>query len=93
MQIVEDSKVRADHEYEICVQKAEKQANHILEKARKDVETEREKAMENMQKQIAGVAMAAAGKILMEQADVQVDRSIYDQYIAGIGESHEADGN
>ena len=50
-------------------------------------------AMEAMQKQIAGVAMAAAGKILKEQADSSVDRSIYDQYIAGIGESHEADGN
>ena len=80
-------------EYEERVQKAERQANRILEKAKQDVENEREQAMEAMQKQIAGVAMAAAGKILKEQADSSVDRSIYDQYIAGIGESHEADGN
>lgn len=92
-QIVEESRTRAGKEYEERVQKAERQANRILEKAKQDVENEREQAMEAMQKQIAGVAMAAAGKILKEQADSSVDRSIYDQYIAGIGESHEADGN
>ena len=92
-QIVEESRMRAGKEYEERVQKAERQANRILEKAKQDVENEREQAMEAMQKQIAGVAMAAAGKILKEQADSSVDRSIYDQYIAGIGESHEADGN
>ena len=58
-----------------------------------EANTTPKQAMEAMQKQIAGVAMAAAGKILKEQADSSVDRSIYDQYIAGIGESHEADGN
>ena len=89
----EESRTRAGKEYEERVQKAERQANRILEKAKQDVENEREQAMEAMQKQIAGVAMAAAGKILKEQADSSVDRSIYDQYIAGIGESHEADGN
>ena len=90
-QIVEESRTRAGKEYEERVQKAERQANRILEKAKQDVENEREQAMEAMQKQIAGVAMAAAGKILKEQADSSVDRSIYDQYIAGIGESHEAE--
>lgn len=92
-QIVEESRSRAGKEYEERVRKAERQANRILEKAKQDVENEREQAMEVMQKQIAGVALAAAGKILQEQADAKVDRSIYDQYIAGIGESHEADGN
>ena len=82
-----------DKQFATAQSKAERQANRILEKAKQDVENEREQAMEAMQKQIAGVAMAAAGKILKEQADSSVDRSIYDQYIAGIGESHEADGN
>ena len=77
-----------------CCGEQKRQANRILEKAKQDVETTSAKqAMEAMQKQIAGVAMAAAGKILKEQAHSSVDRSIYDQYIAGIGESHEADGN
>ena len=59
-QIVEESRTRAGKEYEERVQKAERQANRILEKAKQDVENEREQAMEAMQKQIAGVAMAAA---------------------------------
>ena len=42
---------------------------------------------------VPGSAETNFGKILKEKADSSVDRSIYDQYIAGIGESHEADGN
>ena len=39
--ILEDSRVRAQKEYESRVMEAEKQAGHIMEKARKDVETEK----------------------------------------------------
>ena len=72
---------------------AEKQAGHIMEKARKDVETEKERAMDGMQKQVAQVAMAAAEKILTQNATAASNGSIYDSYIAGAGESHESDSN
>ena len=91
--MLDTSRDNAQKEYAQRISEAEQQASHILEKAQKDIAQEREKAMGDMQSQIAQVAMAAAGKILMEQADVQVDRSIYDQYITGGGDTREADGN
>lgn len=47
--ILEDSRVRAQKEYESRVMEAEKQAGHIMDKARKDVEAEKERAMDGMQ--------------------------------------------
>ena len=61
--ILEDSRQRAQREYESRVMEAEKQAGHIVDKARKDVELEKQRAMDGMQKQVAQVAMAAAEKI------------------------------
>ena len=49
--------------------------------------------MSGMHKQVAQVAMAAAEKILAENAGSASNRSIYDSYIAGAGESYESDGN
>ena len=84
--ILEDSRQRAQREYESRVMEAEKQAGHIVDKARKDVELEKQRA-------VAQVAMAAAEKILSENAGSTANRSIYDSYIAGAGEAHEADSN
>ena len=94
----EDEAMQLKQRYDGLLENAKEESKQIVEESRTRAgkeyeENEREQAMEAMQKQIAGVAMAAAGKILKEQADSSVDRSIYDQYIAGIGESHEADGN
>lgn len=91
--ILEDSRARARKEYESRVMEAEKQAGHMMEKARKDMETEKEKAMEGMQKQVAQVAMAAAEKILAQNAGSSPGGSIYDSYIAGAGESYGSDSN
>ena len=89
----EDEAMQLKQRYDGLLENAKEESKQIVEESRTRAGKEREQAMEAMQKQIAGVAMAAAGKILKEQADSSVDRSIYDQYIAGIGESHEADGN
>ena len=91
--ILEDSRQREQREYESRVMEAEKQAGHIVDKARKDVELEKQRALDGMQKQVAQVAMAAAEKILSENAGSAANRSIYDSYIAGAGEAHEADSN
>lgn len=91
--ILEDSRQRAQREYESRVMEAEKQAGHIVDKARKDVELEKQRALDGMQKQVAQVAMAAAEKILSENAVSAANRSIYDSYITGAGEAHEADSN
>ena len=91
--ILDNAKVRAHKEYENRGMEAEKQADHIMEKARRDVEAEKEKTMSGMHKQVAQVAMAAAEKILAENAGSASNRSIYDSYIAGAGEAHESDSN
>ena len=46
--ILEDSRQRAQREYESRVMEAEKQAGHIVDKARKDVELEKQRALDGM---------------------------------------------
>ena len=91
MQMMETARVNAQKEYDSKLEEASLQADHILEKAQKDIVLEQEKAMGDMQSRIAQVAMAAAGKILMENADSTKNQLIYDEYIKRAGEGYEAD--
>lgn len=92
VRMLEESRAAAQKEYEQKLLEAETQAEHILKKAQRDAEMERERAVAEVQTQIAQVAVAAAGKLLLQHTDSAVNQSIYEQYIGKAGERHGADG-
>ena len=78
-------------EYDRILGEADEQAKKIKEAARKDVELDREKAMKEMQSEVAGLALAAVSRILQEGTDPQSDGALYEQFLKKAGEANDTD--
>ena len=78
-------------EYDRILGEADEQAKKIKEAARKDVELDREKAMKEMQSEVAGLALTAVSRILQEGTDPQSDGALYEQFLKKAGEANDTD--
>ena len=79
--IVTKAKVRASEEYDRILKKADE--------AKKVIELEREKALNDLQASVTGLAMTAAAKLLSEQRSPENDRKRYQAFLASAGEKHD----
>lgn len=92
-QIVERAKAEAKIQQERMIEAANEKAGEIMQKAQETIEVQREQAMQEMQSQVASLAMAAAAKIMSEKSSSDKDLDLYDQFIEKAGDSHDADGH
>ena len=72
---------------------AKKQAERIIKEAEETVALEREKAVRDMESEIAGLAMAAAAKILGKSEKESDNRDFYEQFLAKAGEGNDTNSN
>lgn len=93
VEIVEQAKKNAGAEYEAIIQKGHEEASKIIRNAEKTTELQREKTMQDIEGEIAALAMAAAAKIVAEQADEERDKALYNQFIQKSGDMNDGAGN
>ena len=70
-------------------QKADADAAKKADEAKKVIELEREKALNDLQASVTGLAMTAAAKLLSEQRSPENDRKRYQAFLASAGEKHD----
>ena len=80
----QEEAARLKAEYEKALE-ANTEAVGILKDARKTIENERKQTMNDLQSEIAGLAMQAARKIV---DDTKGNQDIYDQFLKGAGDAH-----
>lgn len=90
--IVEEARKRAKTEYDNKVSAADAQAEKIIENAHKTIELEREKTVQDLQSEIAGLALKAAGKVIGKNSTDENNQLLYDQFLAKAGDSNDTDG-
>ena len=80
-------------QYEDKLTQAHKESSEIIEKARKSkaVELDREKTVQDLQSEIAGLAVAAAEKVLGESGTKESNQLMYDQFLAKAGGVNDTD--
>lgn len=88
--IVEDAKARAQKEYDRIVAEAAVKTEKMLDDSRKTIERERDQALQDMQSQIAQLAMAAVGKVLPGQLSEEENDKYYARFLEEAGEGSEA---
>lgn len=93
MKIVEKARQDAKLEYNRIIEDAGSQAGRILDNARRTAETESEQTLRDAQSQIAGLAMAAAAKIMGAQTNDGSNLSLYDQFLAKAGDADDTELN
>ena len=60
-----------------------------LEDAKKIIDLEREKALNDLRASVTGLAMTATAKLLSEQAGPESDKKRYQAFLASAGEKHD----
>ena len=81
--MIEQAKLDAKQEYNQILNEANE--------ARESLNQEREQAFDDMKAQVAGLAMDAAKKILLENADNISGVNAYDQFLKDAGDSHDSE--
>ena len=85
------AKVDAKQEYNQILNEANEKADKVMKTARESLNQEREQAFDDMKAQVAGLAMDAAKKILLENADNISGVDAYDQFLKDAGDSHDSE--
>lgn len=91
--IVEAARQRAELEYKQIIQEAEERARRLVESTTEGLEQERAKAMQDAQNEIAGLAIAAAAKIIGETSGKLSDNELYDEFLTKAGEQHDTNSH
>lgn len=89
LQIIENAKSRAGDEYNRILAQAKEDAIKKLEDADRTITLEREKAMNDLKASVAGLAMAAAAKLISEQSGPDYDKELYNRFLAESGENND----
>ena len=80
-EIIRDAKIKADAQAREIIEDANKQATEIMNKADKNIEREKQKAMEEMRKEVAALAMLAAERIVEREIQNIGQDEIVDEVI------------
>lgn len=89
--IVEKARKTAQAEYENRVSAADQEAEKIIANAHKTIDLEREKTVQDLQTQIAGLAMMAAEKVLGKADATEQNKLMYEQFLAKTGGCNDTD--
>ena len=79
--IIREAKVRADAQAREIIEDANKQASEIISKAERNIEREKEKATEEMRREIAALAILAAEKIVERELENAGQEAVVDEII------------
>ena len=80
-EIIRTAKIQADAQARDIIEDARKEAGDIIAKAEKTIEKEKEKAMEEMKQEIAGLAVMAAEKIVEREIQRAGQEAIVEEVI------------
>jgi F-type H+-transporting ATPase subunit b len=83
--LVSEARDRANREAEGIVSDARQEAERLTARAREEIDRERERMMKELQGEVAGLALAAASKLLEENMDTEKNRAFVDRFIKSEG--------
>ncbi|MGN0394381.1 MAG: F0F1 ATP synthase subunit B [Coprococcus sp.] len=89
--IREKSRQEAKNEYARIMEEADAKSNRMIADAEKSIKMEREKAFNDMESQIADLAMTAATRIIGDSADTNRNQSLYDEFLEKAGDVHDTE--
>jgi F-type H+-transporting ATPase subunit b len=67
------------------LEQTRQQQAELLERARKEIESEKTKAIDELRREAVDLALAGAGKLVGQKLDAATDRQMVEQYLASLG--------
>ena len=87
--MIEQAKKKKKKEYDRILKDADAEAGKLMKTARETIDLEREQTLRQMKTEVAGLAMDAAKKIMLESCSEKDSQAVYDQFLREAGEPHE----
>ncbi len=83
--IIEEARVKAEKESDRIIAAARQESESILAKAMEQIEQERTQMLKEIRGQVAGLALAAASKVIEANMDTEANRALVDRFIDEAG--------
>jgi F-type H+-transporting ATPase subunit b len=86
--IVAEAKAAAEKERALATEKTRQEQEELLERARRDILAERDRALVELRREAVDLSLAAASKLIGEQLTSETDRKIVQEYLASLDTQH-----
>jgi len=91
-ELISEGRQAADRVRKEIEEKARAEGQGMIERARTEIERERDAALEALRKESVDLALAAASRLMQENLDQAKDRALVERYLGELGESTGARG-
>ena len=82
--LVADAKATVEKERAQALEKTRQEQDQLLDRARREIAAEREKAVAALRREAVDLSLAAAGKLLGQKVDGAADRALVEGYLASL---------
>ncbi|MBP6668670.1 MAG: F0F1 ATP synthase subunit B [Gemmatimonadales bacterium] len=79
-----EAKSAAEKERATAIDKTRHEQEELLERARRDIAAERDKALTDLRREAVDLSLAAAGRLIGQKLDGASDRSLVEGYLASL---------
>ena len=79
--IIEEARIKAEKESDRIIADAKQQSESIIAKALEEIEKERLQMLKDIRGQVAGLALAAASKVIEANMDTEANRALVDRFV------------
>jgi F-type H+-transporting ATPase subunit b len=83
-----EARTAAEKERALATEKTRQEQEELLERARREIIAERERAVLELRREAVDLSLAAASKLIGEELNSERDRRIVQEYLAGLGSRH-----
>ncbi|HEX2947512.1 MAG TPA: F0F1 ATP synthase subunit B [Clostridia bacterium] len=83
--ILREARAKAEAEHDRIVEEGHKEVEALTARAREDIEGERRQMISELRAQVAGLALAAASRVIEVNLDTEKNRALVDKFIDEAG--------
>ena len=84
--IIEDAKVQARQQHEEIIHEANVRANGMIETAQNEINSEKERALADINNQVSELSVLIASKVLQKEISEQDQKALVEKYIKEAGD-------
>ena len=86
--LLAEARTIAEKERALAMEKTRQEQEELLERARRDLAAERDRAIVELRREAVDLSLAAASKLISERLGSETDRKLVEQYLAGVDAKH-----
>ncbi len=86
--LLAEARSAAEKDRALAMEKTRQEQEELLERARRDIAAERERAVTELRREAVDLSLAAASKLIGERLDSDGDRKIVQEYLATVDTRH-----